>query len=403
MQAVVLASGKSSRMWPLATGKNKCFYEFLGKPLIGHCAEAAFEAGVRELIITVSPRDERLAKKIFEKNKRVKLAVQKEPRGMGDSLLCASSYLNSDFLVLNAEMVFEKVLKRVSKAKTPGALAIRETETPWLYGIVGTKGKTVIKVVEKPQRGKEPSNKRIVGAYKFPGEFLRILGRTKEEEYNFETALQEFVSKFDCEGVDTSDLECKSVKYPWHYLDLADYLMREKLPKKTIAKSAQVAESAIVEGNAFVGNNAVIRENAVVKGPCYIGDDCVVGTNSLIRQSHLGKGVEAGFGSEIARSILFEGVHCHHAFVGDSVIGQNSRLGFGTVLANKRFDRQSVWSSVKGEKIDTRRDSLGAILGENAAIGVNASVMPGVKIGSNSRVFPNAVVTGDLQGDSEFK
>ena len=39
MKAILLAAGKSSRMWPLAQKKNKCMLEFLGKPLISYQIE----------------------------------------------------------------------------------------------------------------------------------------------------------------------------------------------------------------------------------------------------------------------------------------------------------------------------------------------------------------------------
>jgi len=51
---------------------------------------------------------------------------------------------------------------------------------------------------------------------------------------------------------------------------------------------------------------------------------------------------------------------------------------------------------VKGRKLDTGKRKLGAFLGDNVKIGVNASIMPGVKIGSSAIIGPNVVVYKDV-------
>ena len=52
--------------------------------------------------------------------------------------------------------------------------------------------------------------------------------------------------------------------------------------------------------------------------------------------------------------------------------------------------------TVGDEAIDTGRDKLGAIIGDNCKTGINASVMPGIKIGPNSIVGSHVCLTKDL-------
>jgi bifunctional UDP-N-acetylglucosamine pyrophosphorylase/glucosamine-1-phosphate N-acetyltransferase len=47
---------------------------------------------------------------------------------------------------------------------------------------------------------------------------------------------------------------------------------------------------------------------------------------------------------------------------------------------------------VKGEVVDTGRRKLGAILGDNVKTGINALLMPGVKVGVNSWIGANFTV-----------
>ncbi len=55
-----------------------------------------------------------------------------------------------------------------------------------------------------------------------------------------------------------------------------------------------------------------------------------------------------------------------------------------------------MWSTVKGERINTGRDKLGLIAGKRAFIGVNVMTMPGVKIGRESEIGPTTVVQDDV-------
>jgi bifunctional UDP-N-acetylglucosamine pyrophosphorylase/glucosamine-1-phosphate N-acetyltransferase len=47
--------------------------------------------------------------------------------------------------------------------------------------------------------------------------------------------------------------------------------------------------------------------------------------------------------------------------------------------------------------VDSGRDKLGAIIGDNCRTGINSSTLPGVKIGPNSIVGPGVVLGEDLE------
>ena len=56
--------------------------------------------------------------------------------------------------------------------------------------------------------------------------------------------------------------------------------------------------------------------------------------------------------------------------------------------------------SVKDEIVDSERSKLGAIIGDQVKTGINASFMPGVKIGPNSWIGPNVMVHRDVSSKS---
>ncbi|MGB9707169.1 MAG: DapH/DapD/GlmU-related protein, partial [Microgenomates group bacterium] len=51
---------------------------------------------------------------------------------------------------------------------------------------------------------------------------------------------------------------------------------------------------------------------------------------------------------------------------------------------------------------DTQRQKLGAIIGENCRIGVNATLLPGIKIGKSTFIGPGEVIRDDVSDNKFF-
>jgi len=79
-----------------------------------------------------------------------------------------------------------------------------------------------------------------------------------------------------------------------------------------------------------------------------------------------------------------------------SVLDKEASLAFGAVTANYRIDGRTVPSVVAGERLDTGRLKLGLMLGAGGKIAVNASTMPGVKIGAGALIGPGIRITRDV-------
>jgi bifunctional UDP-N-acetylglucosamine pyrophosphorylase/glucosamine-1-phosphate N-acetyltransferase len=132
------------------------------------------------------------------------------------------------------------------------------------------------------------------------------------------------------------------------------------------------------------------RLNCFVK----IGKNSQIGPNCFIRPAtSIGDGCHVGNAVEVKNSIIMDGSNAPHLnYVGDSIIGENTNLGAGTITANLRHDRGNVRVEVKGRLEDSGRHKLGAIIGHNVKVGINVSIYPGRKIGSNSFIGPGAIV-----------
>jgi bifunctional UDP-N-acetylglucosamine pyrophosphorylase/glucosamine-1-phosphate N-acetyltransferase len=116
----------------------------------------------------------------------------------------------------------------------------------------------------------------------------------------------------------------------------------------------------------------------------------------------LERGVQIERYCDLKNSVIGERTHIHSGFVGDSVIGKNCRIGAGFITANKRLDRSSIGATVKAKKVDSGRVSLGALIGDNVRIGVRVSTMPGAIVGSNSNIYPGAIVKRYFESGSDI-
>ena len=235
----------------------------------------------------------------------------------------------------------------------------------------------IISIEEKPENPK--SDIKITSAYLLDSEILGLLKKNTSEHYSLEISLNEYFKDRKVKGVSVDDVPDTQLKFPWDLIDLNKKLMEE-------------------EKVEFVHPSAKVSEKAKLKPPYYIGENALVGDFALVRDcAFIDSNVVVGAHSEVKNSLLYEGVTIHRAYVGDSVIDSVSKVGGGAILANKRYDRGIVKSMMKDGKVETGKKTLGAIIGMGASIGVNASIMPGVKVGNKSIVWPGKVQVEDVQ------
>lgn len=219
----------------------------------------------------------------------------------------------------------------------------------------------------------------------------------------------------------------------------AQQLARRELGRKNARIAIQrlqktvISKTAIIRGDVIIEDGVKIFDHAVIQGPTYIGKNSVIANNALVRESHIGAHSVIGFSTEIARSYLCDNVWTHTNYIGDSVIGANTSFGSGAVTANLRLDEGNIFvnagcatsdrspSSGDGDedicagegagspegvgmsdqRVDTGTNKFGIITGENVRVGVNTSIMPGVKIGNNSFVTSGLCISEDI-GDGQF-
>jgi len=400
-QAVILAAGESSRFWPL-NQKHKSLIKIMGRPLIFYTIESLKKAGIKDIIIVQGPKKD-IEEELKDYQSNIKYVIQERPKGMGNALWQARDLIKGQFLLLNAERVdCQEIIEKIKEEKAKIVLVGHHTDNPELYGMMRLRGARVLEIIEKPKKGKEPSNVKVVGVYLLEPEFFSYYQKVRKEKYDFEKALSNYLKENGAKLVFLKTPEVFSLKYPWQLFDIQRYLF-DRFLKRKIEKSTQILKNVGIEGNVCIGENTRIFEGATIKGPCYIGENCIVGNNSLIREyTNLENNVLIGAFAEVTRSIFQEDIHTHSGYFGDSIFGKGCRLGAGTITANVRIDRGEIKVKIKNEKVKTGLNSLGVIMGENSKTGIHCSLMPGVLIGSNCIVGPNSLVFENIEDNTNF-
>ncbi|MFC1630032.1 bifunctional sugar-1-phosphate nucleotidylyltransferase/acetyltransferase [Patescibacteria group bacterium] len=395
-QTVILAAGKSSRMFPFSDS-HKSMIEIAGKPILQYVLEEVKKAGCKDVVIVVNQKDEDI-REYFKNGKdlglSIKYAVQKNPKGMGNALLSAKPYIKDTFFLVNTNHInlsqFFFQLQKAFTVKYDGVLLGSKTKEPSKYGIFKMKGDKILEIIEKPKKGKEPSHIKVVGLYLLSKSFLPVLQSTPQAEYQLEHALNKFFKKKKVRILLTSK-ETFSLKYPWDLFKIKEYFLSQMKP--FISPKAEVSPKAILQGKVIVEKGAKILEGTIIKGPVYIGKNAMVGNHALVRNNtFLEEGVRIGAMSEIRNSLFMKNATFHSGFVGDSIVGEGTKIGAGFITANRRFDRKDIGTYVKKKKAITGRISLGTIIGKGVAIGIKCGTMPGVMIGAGSIVYPGTMV-----------
>ena len=156
------------------------------------------------------------------------------------------------------------------------------------------------------------------------------------------------------------------------------------------------AKFVSLNGNYIIGENTKISDFTTIVGPVIIGNNVKIMPGVFIRPyTIIGDDCEISHGSEIKHAIIMNKAKvASHTFVGDSIIGYKTRIGSGTILANRRFDQGNIILKKEDGNIDLKTDFFGSVIGDNTRLGANSTTYPGTFIGRNTWIYPNTSVKG---------
>jgi UTP--glucose-1-phosphate uridylyltransferase len=208
-KAVIPAAGMGTRFLPATKAQPKEMLPVVDKPVIQYVVEEAIASGIKDILI-ITGKSKRAIEDHFDKsemknsfldeidemmtNVNLLYTRQREPRGLGDAVYHARSFVGEDaFALLLGDTITipgctKELIKKYDEFKT-SIIAVEEVPTEKIssYGII--KGKEVEgdiylaeDLVEKPSPEEAPSNLGILGRYILTPAIFDALEQTSQGE-----------------------------------------------------------------------------------------------------------------------------------------------------------------------------------------------------------------------------
>ncbi len=140
-----------------------------------------------------------------------------------------------------------------------------------------------------------------------------------------------------------------------------------------IGAGCAIGTHAVIYYDVEIGCDTLVGDHASIREEVKIGDHCVIGRSvGVANEVEVGDGTVVMFGANL---------------VAKSRIGNNVFIAAHVIMTNDNALGAAGWSGKK---------DAGAVIEDGARIGANATLLPGIRIGSHAIVAAGSVVTRDV-------
>ncbi len=435
-------------MWPYSSTQDKLMLPVAGYPLVLPLLETLQEQGFSEIYLSANGRGWtqltqyltasgrlglRDALRFIEDSKlqgsaaAVAHALQQLPADISQLLVCCGDVaLAPENLInfLQRADSFSGPLSMLVQPLDDAEGHVREAAGDWLCAQVA--GDRVQAILGHPRGG---VSHRLGGCYllrekalsevQYTAPYMEAIqvGMMPPQEADLAQTVANLLQQgCEVQAVVTVDY-LVDVDKPWHIMEANRrrlHYLSSKLAESATTESCQVDPTAMIrgqvvagenvqigpgvmlEGPVWIGSNTTITRGAMVYGPVVIGDNCVVEEYCRISPySSIGSRCQVGHCAEID-GILMDNVYAVHYMEFHGIIGRSSDLGAATVCGTLRFDDGSSSMKVEGRRETPRYYGNASYLGDFTRTGVNAILMPGVRVGAYGVVGPGVLLSEDV-------
>ena len=391
-------------MLPLSANQPKHLLPIAGKPLIFHTMEALEKAGIRDTLVVYGYHAGKLREAVETQSWKMKISFvnQKERKGTAHAAGYAKKFVGkNDAILMNGDVLvgpdtFDGLIELHKVKEFDMTLSVKPIKDPSIYGIVEVQKGLAKSLIERPEPDQMVSKLVNAGIYAISNPLWDAIEKTElssRGEYEITDSISMLIEKGNV-GAYSLPSWWLDIGNPWDLLKANKLLLDQS--KRRI--EGTVEDGAVVKGDVVIKEGTIVKSGAYIEGPVFIDGESVIGPNCYLRAyTSLGKRVKIGNAVEIKNSIIMDDTNVGHlSYVGDSIIGQRSNFGAGTITANLRHDNNSIFVTVKGERTNSGRRKLGAIIGDDVKTGIGTSISPGVVLHQGSQTGVGVIVERDI-------
>lgn len=429
LNTIILAAGKGTRM---RSQLPKVLHPIAGKPMVQHVIDNAISLGAKKTNLVYGHGAEKLQATLADN--QVNWVHQADQLGTGHAVAVAKEHIADDDKVLilygDVPLTKQSTLQRLLDVTPDNGLAVLTVDlpNPTGYGRMLRENGKLVGIIE--QKDATPEQLAITeintGIMAANGGLLKKwLGQLSNDNAQGEYYLTDIVAMAHAEGIEITSAQpdhamevegannrvqlaaLERAYQTWQAEELmingaslADPARVDVRGKIVTGQDVQIDVNVVFEGQVEIGNDVVIGPNCVLKN-CKIGDGVVVKANTMIEDaqvadkctlgpfarlrpgavmeedSHVGNFVE------MKKSRLGKGSKANHlTYLGDAEVGEKVNIGAGTITCN--------YDGVNKSK---------TIIGDNAFIGSNSSLVAPIEIGSTATIGAGSVITATVKNE----
>jgi glucose-1-phosphate thymidylyltransferase len=193
MRAIILAGGTGTRLSPLTLAFSKQLLPVYDKPMIYYPLSCLMLAGLREILIISTQRDQTLFKNFFSNGEnlglKIEYAVQKNPDGIAEAFVIAKDFIGKENVALilgdnifygqSFTKILKKSVRKIENKECDALIFGYPVRDPSRYGVIEFgENKNPKKIIEKPQN--PPSNYAVPGLYFYDNSVIQIAQNLKK-------------------------------------------------------------------------------------------------------------------------------------------------------------------------------------------------------------------------------
>ena len=427
---IILAAGKGTRM---RSSLPKVLQPLAGRPLLGHVIETAKKLNADNIITIYGHGGDRVQTAFAQED--IKWVEQAEQLGTGHAVQMTLPVLPQDgvSLILSGDVpcINPVTLQKLLDATATTSIGLVTLTLPDAngYGRIVRENDQIQAIVEHKDASEEQRQIKEIntGIYAVSNaklhEWLPNLSNDNAQgEYyltdivamaladGMQVASVEPEQAFEVEGVNDrvqlAALERQFQVYQAkqlmqqgvHLIDPSRFDLRGNL---TVGQDVRIDINVIIEGDCELGDNVEIGAGCIIKNtkiaagtkvqPYSIFDSAVVGEDTQIGPfarlrpgAQLANEVHIGNFVEVKNTTIGLGSKANHfTYLGDAEIGAGSNIGAGTITCN--YDGANKFKT---------------IIGDQAFIGSNSSLVAPVRIGNGATVGAGSTITRDVEDNS---
>ncbi len=415
--AIILAAGKGTRM---KSDTHKVLHKIAGCPMLMHLMDALGTLQLAATVVVAGDRREQLEAALT--GSKAVIAIQNEQLGTAHAAIQAHSAIKDfaglvlicfgDVPFLRAETITRLCAVIGGEVKV-AVLGFRPDDTA-AYGRIITDGYgRVVKMVEfkdasDDERSVNLCNSGVIVAHS--DDIWRLLGAVKNENAAGEYYLPDVVTNMIAEGhiamvIETGADEVAGINSRAELAKMEGQWQQRRrkramddgatlIAPKTVwfAYDTVIGRDVTIEPNVFFGPGVTVADGVTIHAFSHIegasiGAGAAIGPYARLRPGTvLEEKAKVGNFVEVKKARLGKGAKANHlSYIGDADVGAGANIGAGTITCN--YDGYFKYQT---------------IIGENAFIGSNSSLVAPVKIGRDAIVAAGSAVTRDV-ADGELR